>query len=303
MTHAPDINTYIARMGERGASRTVVTEIVREYLGDVGIHLRDLTGAGASGQHLNEIHSDLMDRLIRRLFEFAEEDFFSKGGEAETDLCVIAVGGYARREMSIHSDVDLLFVYRDNITPHVSAVAQRVQTWLWDARLTVGGATRTIAETISLARNDATVQTAVLAPRYLTGSGVLFHEFTEALNTKLFSNPRKSLAGLTAAMRERHTRFGDSLYLLQPNLKEGAGGLRDYQTSYWAMQLVQPGARGREDFVYLGLLKEVVRLESASELSVEEEEIISKMTAAELKEFREANETVERMLTPKEQGL
>jgi [protein-PII] uridylyltransferase len=254
VTRGPSIDACLARV--QGASGSAVVPVVRQYLGDVRDHLHALQASGAGGAVVNETHSDLIDRLVRRLFEFAEEAYFAGGVEADTDLCVVAVGGYARREMSLHSDVDLLFLYRESLTPYVASVAERVQQWLWDAALTVGGATRTIAETVSLAREDPTVQTAVLAPRFLVGSGVLFHEFTEALRVKVFADPARFIDDQLRGLAERHTRFGDSLYLLQPNLKDGAGGLRDYQVSYWAMQATQPSARGREDFLHLGLLKE-----------------------------------------------
>ena len=254
MNRGPSIDAVLARVQD--ASGGLVVPVVRQYLGDVRAFLRELQVSGAGGAVVNETHSDLIDRLVRRLFEFAEAAYFSSGAEADTDLCVVAVGGYARREMSIHSDVDLLFLYRDSLTPYVASVAERVQQWLWDAALTVGGATRTIADTVSLACEDATVQTAVLAPRFLVGSGVLFHELTEALRVQVFADPARFIENQLAGMAERHMRFGDSLYLLQPNLKDGAGGLRDYQVSYWAMQATQPSARGREDFLQLGLLKE-----------------------------------------------
>jgi [protein-PII] uridylyltransferase len=250
----PSIDATLARV--RDTSAGAVVPVVRQYLGDVHAFLRELQTSGAGGAVVNETHSDLIDRLVRRLFEFAEEAYFARGAEADTDLCVVAVGGYARREMSLHSDVDLLFLYRESLTPYVASVAERVQQWLWDAALTVGGATRTIAETVSLAREDATVQTAVLAPRFLVGSGVLFHEFTETLRVKVFGQPARFIEDQLRGLAERHMRFGDSLYLLQPNLKDGAGGLRDYQVSYWAMQATQPSARGRDDFLHLGLLKE-----------------------------------------------
>src|SRR5262245_63305366 len=152
----------LARLNE--GSGGLVVPAVRQYLSDVRAHLTALQVAGAGGAVLNQTHSDLIDRLVRRLFEFAEAAYFGSGAEADTDLCVVAVGGYARREMSLHSDVDLLFLYRESLTPYVASVAERVQQWLWDAALTVGGATRTIAETVSLAREDTTVLTAVLAP-------------------------------------------------------------------------------------------------------------------------------------------
>jgi [protein-PII] uridylyltransferase len=254
MSRGPSIDACLAQV--QGSSGNGVVPVVRQYLGEVRAHLGELQASGAGGAVVNETHSDLIDRLVRRLFEFAEEAYFAGGAEADTDLCVVAVGGYARRSMSIHSDVDLLFLYRESLTAYVASVAERVQQWLWDAALTVGGATRTIADTVALARQDATVQTTVLAPRFLVGSGVLFHQFTEAVRVKVFDDPARFIEEQLRGLAERHRRFGDSLYLLQPNLKDGAGGLRDFELSYWAMQATQPSARGRDDFLHLGLLKE-----------------------------------------------
>ena len=233
-----------------------VPAAVRHYLAASRDYLRELHGSSDSGRLVNETHSDLIDRLLRRLFALSEECYFGDGGEGPSELCVVAVGGYARREMSIHSDVDILFLYRDRLTPHVKAVAERMQYWLWDAQVTVGGATRTLQETLDLASRDNSVATAVLAPRYLAGSGVLFHEFNQLLRNKLIPKPDRFLSQLVVSLQERHNRFGDSLYLLQPNLKEGAGGLRDYHASYWAMQASESSARGKNDFLHLGLLTE-----------------------------------------------
>jgi [protein-PII] uridylyltransferase len=229
---------------------------VRSYLKEVRHYLGSLHASGASGRAVNEAHSDLVDRLVRRLFNLSEERYFSGGGEELSELCVVAVGGYARREMSIHSDVDLLFLYRDQLTPYVAAVAERVQYWLWDAQVTVGGATRTIDETVELARAEHTVCTSVLAPRFLVGSGVLFHRLNAVLRRRLLSRPVRFISQLIEVVKERHGRFGDSLYLLQPNVKESAGGLRDFHASYWATQASGSSARGRDDFLHLGLLTE-----------------------------------------------
>jgi len=247
--------------GDPGSPDSAVSRVVREYVGSTRAYLAELHATSRSGHAVNEAHSDLMDRLVRRLFECAEERFFSDGREAGTDLCVIAVGGYARRELSIHSDVDLLFLFRDEPTPYVAAMAERVQNWLWDAALTVGSATRTIADTVDLAREDFTVLTSVLAPRFLCGSGVLFHEFADRVRSELLADPEAFVEQQIQSLRERHLRYGDSLYLLQPNVKESAGGLRDYHTAYWTMQATQPTARGRDDFLYLGLLTEAEALE------------------------------------------
>jgi [protein-PII] uridylyltransferase len=226
----------------------------RSYLAAAREHLREQHRAGTSGRNLNKAHSDLIDGLVRRLFELSEAQYFNAGGEGSSEFCVVAVGGYARREMSIHSDVDLLCLYRDHVTPYVKAVAERLQTWLWDAQVTLGGSVRTLADTIQLARGDATVCTSLLAPRFLAGSGILFHQFTRMVQDRLLDKPEAFITGLIEATQQRHTRYGDSLYLLQPNVKEGAGGLRDYHAAWWSMQAALSGARSRSDFLHQGLL-------------------------------------------------
>jgi [protein-PII] uridylyltransferase len=253
MTH-PSIDAYLAP--GLGISAQDVSSSVREYLEDARAHLVSLHRSAAPAAQVDRTHSDLMDRLVRRLFELAEEIYFSEGGDEPAGLCIVAVGGYGRREMNIHSDVDLLFVYRDQLSSHVAAVAERMQLWLWDAQLAVGAATRTIGETVKMARKDVTVRTAILAPRFLSGSGVLFHDFQDQVREQLFSDPARFIDEQLEAQRERHARFGDSLYLLQPNLKDGAGALRDYHLAYWVMQVTQARAGGLEDFLHLGLLTE-----------------------------------------------
>src|SRR4029453_2604426 len=178
------------------------------YLAEAREYLRARHAAGDSGRDVNRAHSDLIDGRVRRLFELSEAQYLNEGGEGPSEFCVVAVGGYARREMRIHSDVDLLCLYRDHVTPYVKAVAERLQTWLWDAQVTLGGAVRTLADTIQLARGDATVATALLAPRFLAGSGILFHQFTRMVQDRLLDRPAAFITGLTLATQQRHTRYG-----------------------------------------------------------------------------------------------
>jgi [protein-PII] uridylyltransferase len=260
LSGGPAIDAYLPRtleLGHGGANDGFDASVaVRGYLGAVREHLASLHRRVGSGRVVNEAHSDLTDRLLRRLFMLSEALYFGEGGEGQSEMCVVAVGGYARREMSIHSDVDILFLYRDRMSSHIQAVAERMQYWLWDAQVAVGGATRTLAETLDLAAQDPTVATAVLAPRYLAGSGVLFHQFNQQLRAKLVPKPEKFISQQIMLLQGRHTEYGDSLYLLQPNVKESAGGLRDYHASYWAMQASESSARGKDDFLHLGLLTE-----------------------------------------------
>ena len=152
---APNLEQALQELpSEPDARQNAVAPAVKSFLGDVRSHLEVLHRTSGSGRIVNEANSDLTDRLVRRLFELAEEIHLAQGQGIETGVVIIAVGGYARREMSIHSDVDLLLLYRGELTPYVQHIAERLQYWLWDAGLTIGMATRTIQQTVELGREE-----------------------------------------------------------------------------------------------------------------------------------------------------
>lgn len=260
MSAPPSIDRFLADLepgeGAPPVGDAGVAAAVRAYRAEGHSHLDALHRSGASGQVVNEAHADLTDRLIRRLFRLAEADYYAGGAETGQRLSLVAVGGYARRELAIHSDVDLLFLYPRRMNPYVERITGKVQTWLWDGGLTVGCATRTIAETLDLGSSDATVRTAILDARFLVGDTELFHEFVDSVREEAFSDKERFLAERLAALRERHKKYGESLYLLQPNVKEGAGGLRDYHNAYWATRAAHPTTRGLDDLLHFGLLTE-----------------------------------------------
>lgn len=240
---------------------------VRAYLGDLRKHLVERHLQGATGREVNEANSDSIDRMVRRLFALAEEHLLAMRRDLEPGLCLIAVGGYARREMSIHSDVDILVLYEKGPTPYVVSIAERLQYWMWDAGLKVGCATRTIAETIELGQRDFTVRTAVLTARFLCGDGVFFQDFADAVRRNFIPDEKTFIEEQERAYRERHEKMGETLFLLQPNVKESAGGLRDYHTAYWIMRGIQPSSRDAEDLLHFGLLThtEMQELQAALE--------------------------------------
>ena len=258
MTLPVTLAAPLARLEQRPGSGPSdgTHEIVRGYLAAVREELVARHRGGAGGAVVNALHSDLMDRLVRRLFQRAERGYFASGHERAERVAVLAVGGYARREMSIHSDVDLLLLHAGAVTPYTTQIAEQLQYWLWDAGLTVGCATRTPEETVKLARRDNTVFTGILDTRFLAGDPVFYHEFTDTLRRRLLSDVSAFLTYQLQASAERHAAYGDSLYLLQPNLKEGAGGLRDYPGAIWAMRAVLSSARGADDLLHYGLLTE-----------------------------------------------
>jgi [protein-PII] uridylyltransferase len=254
---APNLEQALLELpAEPDARQNAVAPAVKSFLGDVRSHLEVLHRTSGSGRIVNEANSDLTDRLVRRLFELAEEIHLARGQGIETGVAIIAVGGYARREMSIHSDVDLLLLYRGELTPYVEHIAERLQYWLWDSGLTIGMATRTIQQTVKLGREDVTVRTAVLTARFLCGDGEFFHEFADRIRDELLPDPAAFVSEQLELMRERQLEYGDTLYLLQPNVKEGAGTLRDYHAAYWVARGTQPSVRNVDDFLHFGLLTE-----------------------------------------------
>lgn len=275
MEQAPSIDEHLSRQpGEPEELVRAVPAIVKAYLAEVREHLEWLhcspdppglatsdapvvrVSQPGSGRRVNEANSDLMDRMIRRLYDLAEEVHRARGGDVDADIAVIAVGGYARREMSIHSDVDILILYREELTGFVEHISERLQYWLWDAGLTVGCATRTLEETVSLGLEDVTVRTAVLTARFLCGDGEFFHVFADRIRDELLPDPTAFVIEQQELMRERQMEYGDSLYLLQPNVKEGVGTLRDYHTAYWVARGTQPSVRNVDDLLHFGLLTE-----------------------------------------------
>ena len=229
---------------------------VKDYLEASRTYLAQLHRESKSGRIVNEANSDLMDRLVRRLFALAEELIVAEGNELESAVSVVAVGGFARREMSIHSDVDLLILYREAVTPYVTTIAERLQYWLWDAGLSVGCATRTIEDTLAMGREDVTVRTTVLTARFLCGDGVFFHDFANTIRRELLQDVGAFIGEQVELLNNRHRAYGESLFLLQPNVKEGEGALRDYHAAYWVARGAQPSLRNVDDLLHFGLLTE-----------------------------------------------
>ncbi len=149
-------------------------------------------------------------------------------------LALLAVGGYGRAEMAPHSDVDLLFLTARKITLPAERLVEAFLYLLWDLKLKVGHSTRTLKECVALGREDITIRTALLEHRFITGDARLQRDLDTLLWTELFkSTGREFIEAKLAERDERHKRQGGQRYVLEPNVKEGKGGLRDLQTLYW----------------------------------------------------------------------
>ncbi|OFX20501.1 MAG: [protein-PII] uridylyltransferase [Anaeromyxobacter sp. RBG_16_69_14] len=193
-----------------------------------GLHRR-----GASGHTVVRLQSAAMDRLVEVLWERALIE--ARGRHPEASLSLIAIGGYGRRELAPFSDLDLLVLHEPGVPkPFVKLASERLVYQLWDLRLEVGYSVRDLAHCESMAQEDHTARTALLDLRHLVGDRPLYRELErDQLHGLSQAKVETFIADKIAEVRERREKFGDSLYLLEPNVKQSEGGLRDLQSALW----------------------------------------------------------------------
>ncbi len=241
-----------------------LNEATAAYLEAMRAHVLALHDGGARGSVVNDAHAEGIDRLIRRLFRVAENAFFEEHPRlASFGMAVVAVGGYGRRELSLGSDIDLLFIYRGKVNAYVETLAETITHRLWDAGLTVGHATRTITECMRFGRQDLPTLTSYLDARFLIGDLALFAELERDVRGYIRKNALAFVEGKLEEQAQRHAKMGESLFLLQPNIKESVGGLRDHHTAMWTARAAQWAVRTPEDlrkhaFVEEGEVAELV---------------------------------------------
>ncbi|MHA7775556.1 [protein-PII] uridylyltransferase [Roseibium sp. M-1] len=179
--------------------------------------------------------SFIQDELIRVIYDFALHHVYRiKNPSAAERMSIAAVGGYGRGTLAPGSDIDLLFVLPYKQTPWGEQVVEYILYMLWDLGFKVGHATRNIDECIRLARSDMTIRTAILEARYIWGDLDLFSELVSRFDKEVVEGTSSEFIAAKLQERdERHKRQGASRYLVEPNIKEGKGGLRDLNTLFW----------------------------------------------------------------------
>lgn len=202
-------------------------------------------------------YADLMDAIIRAVWQATTQYLHpNPNPTAGQQLAVLAVGGYGRAEMAPHSDVDLLFLRPYKQTAWGESVIESMLYILWDLKLKIGHAVRSIGECLSLGQKDLTIRTALLEHRFVVGAEGLAKELDQRLWDELFAKTGPEFVEAKLEEREqRHRRQGGSRYLVEPNVKEGKGGLRDLQTLYWIAKYVNQ-ARTPEDLARRGVFTE-----------------------------------------------
>src|SRR3982075_2298749 len=182
----------------------------------------------------------VQDEIIRILFSAATKHLYHSPTPSGAErMAVVATGGYGRGLMAPESDIDLLFILPYKQTAWGEQVAEAILYCLWDMGLKVGHATRSVDESIRQARGDMTIRTAILETRFLTGDQPLYDELVDRFDREVVQGTAAEFVTAKLAEREeRHRRAGQSRYLVEPNVKDGKGGLRDLHTLYWIAKYV-----------------------------------------------------------------
>ncbi|MSQ46823.1 MAG: [protein-PII] uridylyltransferase [Deltaproteobacteria bacterium] len=208
--------------------------ISKEYHARVLAELALQHAANATGTEIVTLHTRYIDRLIQYLFAAASQIYAQRNPRLNQRCTVLAQGGYGRGELNPYSDIDLLFLYHWKISPYVETICETLYYSLLDAGFVIGHAVRNVRECVRLANQDFQVKTALIDYRYLCGDEPLVQEFTTAVEREIVNkNADRFFQEKANESQERHRRYGDSIYILEPHLKEGKGGLRDLHTAGW----------------------------------------------------------------------
>ena len=199
-----------------------------------------------------EKHSSVLDEYFFTIFEKSISS--RKLTIAGTPFAIIALGGYGRKEQCIHSDIDLLLLFEKEVPPEVEAFLQELLYPLWDAGFEVGYAVRNVNECLEMAFERFDILTTMLDARFICGASLIYSGFMERFRSDLATKHLKhTLNYLYEHGEKRHFDFGDSTYLIAPDLKSGFGGLRDYHTLLWYAK-IKSGIKTRRDLEYYGFL-------------------------------------------------
>ena len=197
-------------------------------------------------------HARLLDDYFRQAFETSMVG--PRMDISKNPYAIIALGGYGREEQCVHSDVDLLFVFKKKVPKEAENLIQEIIYPLWDIGLDVGYATRSLKESCTLAGKDFEVLTPMLDARFVCGWSMIYSSLIDELREKIIIKKSPAIINwLVDKNRTRHSLYGDSAYLLEPHLKEGQGGLRDYHTMMWIAR-IEFNIKQPRDLEYLGLL-------------------------------------------------
>lgn len=244
--------------------RAIALAEFSQFLANAKIRLEaQLEKPSSNIRDIIQERSFAIDELIRAVFFVSQKLVFmsehpqkliSFDQDFNQEIALLAVGGYGRAEMAPYSDIDLLFLTQKPASNDIKKVIETTLYLLWDLKLKVGQSTRAIHECLSLAKQDITVRTALLEHRFIAGNQQISNDLEKALWGKLYKKTGPEFIEAKLEERsQRHEKQGRQRYVLEPNIKEGKGGLRDLQTLYWIGKYLHR-VRTSEELVSAGLL-------------------------------------------------
>jgi len=231
------LSAALAWAGERGEA--ALLDCLKKALAEGRDEIRRRFEAEAraedAGLRVSHETCFLMDQLIRCLYDYTTEQVFPLANPSAGErLALVALGGYGRGELAPFSDIDLLFLLPYKQTPHGEQVVEFMLYRLWDLGLKVGHAVRSVDECLRQARADMIIRTSLLEARLLWGEQPLHQELRQRFRREIVAGTGPDFVEAKLAERDaRLARVGDTRYALEPNIKEGKGGLRDLHTLYW----------------------------------------------------------------------
>ncbi|WP_284258742.1 [protein-PII] uridylyltransferase [Acidocella aquatica] len=235
----PEIAAALAELVPLGdpPPRDVALAGFRRQLGRIQSYVQQrFERDGLNGLTAARLHAGLMDELVNSLFAYA---LAMLPLEERDRLAMAATGGYGRATLAPFSDIDLLFLTGGKASLKMDRAVEFILYFLWDLGLKVGHATRSIPDCLDEARKDVTIRTSLLDARCLTGDRALFADFQKAFRADCAADgPGAYIIAKQAERAARHRRFGETPFMVEPNVKEGKGGLRDLQTLYWLARYV-----------------------------------------------------------------
>ena len=232
------LERYEAAMATAGsdpaAQRRALVPLIREAAATSRREAEARLIADGQGTACARALSDAQDRLIRALFTLSGRVYKVNNPSMAERMAIVAVGGYGRGMLAPGSDIDLLFVLPYKQTAWGEAVVEFILYMLWDMGFKVGHATRNVDECMRQAKADMTIRTAILEARFICAARELFDELAARFRTEVMAGTATEFIAAKLAERdERHRRTGNSRYLVEPNVKDGKGGLRDLHTLFW----------------------------------------------------------------------
>jgi [protein-PII] uridylyltransferase len=243
--------------GQDSSLRIALVERLRQLVDEARTEARHQLARDGDGRPCAEGLSAFQDALIRLAYDFTTNHVYSaKNPSSAERMAVVATGGYGRGLLAPGSDIDLLFLLPYKQTAWGESVAEYMLYLLWDLGFKVGHATRTIDQCVRLSHADMTIRTALLDARLILGDEALFTEFQRRFRKDVLEgHARPFIDAKLEEQNARHARAGASRYLVEPNIKDGKGGLRDLHTLHWLAKHLYPD-KAEAEFVEAGVFTE-----------------------------------------------